>query len=265
MNDMISVHCLHKTFPLRRSVKFSQLFSLHNEKRPIVACCDINLRIKKGELLVVAGPNSSGKTTLLRILSTLILPDRGEITINGFDLVRQAAQVRNSVSYLTAEHGSFYGRLTGWQNLDFFSTIYNPCRKENKKKIDELIELLELGEYAQRMFEEYSSGIRQRIHLARGFLHDAPVVLLDEPTKNLDMHIAQKVRTFIRENLVGKNRKTVIMTSHILDEASEMANRLAIIQNGRIKACGSLEELRHQAGRPEADIKNLYRHFTDDK
>ncbi|HOW35251.1 MAG TPA: ABC transporter ATP-binding protein [Candidatus Omnitrophota bacterium] len=260
MEYPIQISHLNKNFYSKPPWCLSAIFSLPL-KKIITACDGINLTIRQGKLLGLVGPNGSGKTTLIRILATIILPDSGSASINGFDVVKKGLEARRHIGLVTGENKNFYIRLTGRQNLEFYAALYNLSKAQMKEKIKYLANVFELSEYLDNMFQENSQGVRQRFALARGLLNDAPVLLLDEPTKNLDPQMAQRVRTFIREELVKKRNKTVLMASHFLEEVSDISDEIAILDRGRLKAQGTLESLRRQAGDPSADLKEIYDFF----
>lgn len=260
MEYPIRISRLHKKFIFTQSHHLQRLFS-SVYKKSVVACEDISLALKEGRLLGLVGPNGSGKTTLIRILATIILPDSGDVRIHGFDVVKESLEARRRIGLVTGENKNFYIRLTGRQNLEFYATLYDLSREQTRKKIKELAEVFEISEYLDKMFQENSQGVRQRFSLARGLLNDAPVLLLDEPTKNLDSQMAQRVRLFIKEDLVKKRNKTVLMASHFLGEVAEISDEIAILDRGRLKAHGTLESLRKQTGNMSGNLSAIYDFF----
>lgn len=236
---------------------------LFGKKDVIKAVDHVNLCIRQGELFGLVGPNQAGKTTLIKLLCTLILPTEGEVQINGYDISSQQDNVKASVGLVTGEDRSFYWRLTGRQNLAFFASLYGLCRNEAKKKVRELLGFLEIEKEADVTFQKYSSGIKQRMGIARSLLHDPKLLFMDEATKSLDPHAAHKLRMFIKEEMVQKRKKTVILTTHQMAEAEEICDRIAIMQEGRIEAVGTMEELRNQAGISGAGLEELFRSITE--
>ncbi|MDI6891157.1 MAG: ABC transporter ATP-binding protein [Thermodesulfovibrionales bacterium] len=213
-------------------------------KKEIIALKDINIQVNKGELFGLLGPNGAGKTTLIKILSGLILPTKGKAYIAGYDVARDGKKARGVIGYVVSEERSFYWRLTGRQNLRFFATLNNLSQSQAEKRIDELIALTGLDNDADRMFKDYSKGMKQRLAIARGLITSPEVLLMDEPTKSLDPSAAQHLKKFIKEKIVGEDRKTVFLATHNLSEAEELCHRIAIINHGKIKACGTLMEIR---------------------
>jgi ABC-2 type transport system ATP-binding protein len=202
------------------------------------------MSVTEGEVFGLLGPNGAGKTTLIKILSTLILPDEGSAFIDGFDVTKEVQRVKERIGYVVSEERSFYWRLTGRQNLKFFTVLSNLSSRETDKRIGEVVALTGLENDIDNVFQTYSSGMKQRLAIARGMLLDPQILLLDEPTRNLDPSAAQKIRTFIKTEIVGERRKTVIIATNNMQEAEQLCDRVAIIHNGRVKCCESIEGMR---------------------
>lgn len=261
MQYAIEINKLYKEFHPTMAASLRDYF-FKKKDNAIVACNEIDLKVKDGELFGLVGPNGAGKTTLIKILATIILPDRGEVKVNGFDIIKDDDKVRASIGLVTSEVKSFYGRLTGRENLYFFTNLYNLFSKQMKKRVEELSELLEIKDKLDIMFQEYSSGIKQRFALARGLLNDAPILLVDEPTKSLDPSSAKLLRDFIRKKLVDEKKKTVIFTSHSLTEVQNLADTIAIMDKGKLKVSGSFDDLRQAMSMPNADIEEVFDYYT---
>lgn len=233
---------ISKTF---NQVKSYRELILHPfRKKEITVLKDINIQVSKGELFGLLGPNGAGKTTLIKILSGLILPTKGKAYVNGYNVAKDGKQVRRAVGYVVSEERSFYWRLTGRQNLKFFATLNNLSPSQAKQRINEVIALTGLEHDAEKMFKDYSTGMKQRLAIARGLITDPEILLVDEPTRSLDPSTAQNLRKFIKEKLVGEDKKTVFLATHNLGEAEELCDRIAIINHGKIRACGTLAEIR---------------------
>ncbi|MCE4604452.1 MAG: ABC transporter ATP-binding protein [Aeropyrum sp.] len=202
----------------------------------------VSLRIKTGELYSILGPNGAGKTTLIKILSTLLLPDSGYARVAGYDVVREADMVRMRIGVVLGGERALYWRLSAWDNLWFFSQLYGIPPGEARRLIRHLLDLVGLAEWANVRVENFSKGMKQRLHIARGLLNDPEVLLLDEPTIGLDPVAAREVRGIVRR--VVSEGRTVILTTHYMWEAEELSDRVAIMGGGRILAEGSPEELR---------------------
>ena len=224
--------------------KYKEYFISPFKKNIIPALKGITLNIEKREFFGLLGPNGAGKTTLIKILATLVLPTSGKAYVAGYDVEKEERLVRKSMGYVISEERSSYWRLTGRQNLEFFASLNNLKGAEAKKRIDELLEITELKDDADRYFKDYSTGMKQKLGIARGLLTDPQVLFLDEPTKSLDPVTARHMRDFIKKEIVLRQGKTVLFATHNLVEAESLCDRIAIIDKGVIKACGSLSEIR---------------------
>lgn len=194
----------------------------------------VTLDIEEGELFGLLGPNGAGKTTLVRCMSTLLIPDGGEIRVFGKNIFKHQLSVRREIGLLTSGERTLYWKLSGHDNLKFFSALYGMEPRDAEKRIAYLIELLGLQEFSRERVERYSSGMRQKISLARALLHDPKILLLDEPTLGLDPQFSRFIRNFIKETLNQKDRKTILITTHYMDEADELCDRIAFIDRGQI-------------------------------
>lgn len=207
---------------------------------------NINLKVTEGDILGLVGPNGAGKTTLLRILSTLILPTSGECYINGYSVYKDKdmEKIKSSINLVSDEERSFYWRLTGRQNLRFFARLYDISSWTMKQRIEETAGLLEMETHLDKMFKDYSSGMKQKLAIARSLINNPRVILMDEPTRNLDLKTRRRLYSFIKKELVGKEKISVILASHQLDEVAQVSTHIAIIDKGEIAAQGTLDELR---------------------
>ena len=205
----------------------------------------VSFSIEEGEIFGLIGRNGAGKTTLTKIIATLVQPDGGSVTVNGFDSVRDEVKVRSLIGLATAEERSFYWRLTATQNMMFFARLYGMKDGAAQKRIAELFEELDLAELAKRRFAEMSTGNKQRLAVARALLAKPPVLLLDEPTRSLDPLAAAKMRELIlRLSSSSEKKVSILLTSHNLTEIEELCRRVAIINSGEIRAAGTPQELR---------------------
>lgn len=233
----------------------------------------LNLAIKKGELFGLLGPNGAGKTTLVKILCTLLPPDQGTATVNGFDVAKQPMQVKQSIGtiFSVGERG-FFWRLSGYSNLEFFAAINNVPRSGRRQRIMEVLELVGLQEKAFEVFQKYSGGMKRKLALARALLADPPILLLDEPTTGLDVTSSRNIRDFIKNDLSKKHGKTILYTTHYIEEVSQMCDRVGIMNKGKIIALDTPEALKGMTKKGEvADITvknmsqaqvNILRHVT---
>jgi ABC-2 type transport system ATP-binding protein len=170
--------------------------------KSITAIYQLNLWIKKGEIFAILGPNGAGKTTLIKILCSLITPTSGTARIHGYDVVKDEDKIKSLIGLLIGEERSFYWRLTGRENLEFFGVLHNLSFRQVRKKAETVMELLEIEDPDKR-FHEYSTGNKQKLALARCLLSNAEVIFMDEPTKSLDPSAASKLKEFIKEVLVN--------------------------------------------------------------
>jgi len=225
------------------------------KKEKIVAVDRVNIGIKKGEMFGLLGPNGAGKTTTIRLLCTLLIPNEGTAIVNGFDIIKEAEKVRASVGVVTGGERGLYWRLTGRENLLFFARLYNVPDKIARKRIRELLELIELQDRADDPVEKYSRGMKQRLHIIRGLVHDPPILLLDEPTLGLDPASARVIREFIKEKLQKEQNKTILLTTHYMEEADQLCDRIAIMDYGKIIALGTSAELKEHIA--EIEVLNI--------
>jgi ABC-2 type transport system ATP-binding protein len=236
MSDGIELNRITKTF-LERS--WRSVFLKRTPKRT-EALKDITLTIRRGEIFGILGPNGAGKTTLMKILATLIIPDGGGGSIFGYDLVRQAEDIRRIIGLVNMSERSFYWRLTGRQNLNFFAALHNLTGQQKRKRIRALLELVSLEEKADTEFMKYSSGQKQRLALARALLSNPEILLMDEPTQYLDPIASSAFLKIAVDVLKGKEGKTMLWCTHNLKEAEEVCSRIAIIHRGTVIESGDL-------------------------
>jgi ABC-2 type transport system ATP-binding protein len=235
----IETHNLTKTFKSRvRNLRPNSSVFERKESGVVTAVDHLNLEVKRGELFGLLGPNGAGKTTFVKILCTLIPPDEGNAYVNGFDVSREQMEVRRSLGTLfsVGERGVFW-RLNGYRNLEFFSAIYNVPRRRRHERIMEVLDLVGLKDKAFEPYQKYSGGMKRKLALARALLPDPPILLLDEPTTGLDVVSSRYLRKFIREKLCRDAGKTVLYTTHYVEEASQICDRICIMNKGRLVAC----------------------------
>lgn len=220
-------------------------------QREITAVDRIGLQIRRGELFGLLGPNGAGKTTTIRMLCTLLAPTAGTARVWESDVVRDPAEVRRHIGVVLSGERSVYWRLTGRENLEYSAALYQVPDEIARRRIGMLLDLVELTARADDLVERYSTGMRQRLALVKAVLHDPPVLLLDEPTTGLDPQAARNVRNLIRR-LHGEEGKTIILTTHYMDEADQMCERVGIIDRGRIIALDAPQALKRAQRRGTA-------------
>ena len=209
------------------------------------------------------GPNGAGKTTLVKVLCTLLPPDEGTALVNGYDVVKQQMQVKRSLGTLfsVGERG-FFWRLSGYSNLEFYAAINNVPHNGMHDRIMEVLGLVGLEDKADMFFQKYSGGMKRKLSLARAMLPDPPILLLDEPTTGLDVVSSKSLREFILNDLVKKAGKTVLYTTHYIEEASQICDRVAIMNKGRIIALDTPEAIRNAVKKGEF-VDVVVQNFTE--
>jgi ABC-2 type transport system ATP-binding protein len=194
----------------------------------------VDLQIQRGEIFGLLGPNGAGKSTTIRMLCTLLEPTSGTAQVNGFDVVKQANDVRRSLGTLLAGERSIYWKLSGRENLEYFAALYHIPQPIAKKRVEELIERMELKDRANELVEKYSTGMRQRVAIAKALLARPPILLLDEPTLGLDPQAARRLRELIAE--LKQEGHTILLTTHYMEEADQLSDRIGIIDTGKVIA-----------------------------
>lgn len=209
----------------------------------------VTLAIRPGQILALLGQNGAGKTTTVRMLTGLLTPTRGSAKVAGYDVARQAAQLRACVGVLTEQHG-LYLRMTGDEYLDFFGRVYRLSPEARRQRSAYLMQYFGLADAASHNIGEYSKGMRQKLALARALMHEPPVLLLDEPTSAMDPESARLVRDEIAR--LKSSQRTIVICTHNLAEAEALADFIAIIYKGRILMSGTLDDLKRSVlGRVE--------------
>src|SRR5213595_2915141 len=210
--------------------------------KEIEAVRGISFAVEPGELFGLLGPNGAGKTTTIKMLITLLIPTGGSARVLGLDVVHQAREVRKRIGYVFGGERGVYERLSGYDNLRYFAELYGVPAREQKRRIEELLELVGLKGREQERAEGYSRGMKQRLHVARGLLHDPEVLFLDEPTIGLDPVGAREIRATIAS--LTDAGKTILLTTHYMFEADALCDRIAVISKGEIVAEGTPGQLK---------------------
>ncbi len=239
---------------LRRTYRITT-GTLRRRSRDVEAVRGVSFSIRAGELFGLLGPNGAGKTTTIKMLNTLLIPSGGSAHVLGFDVVRDARRVREQVGYVFGGDRGLYERLSALDNLRYFAELYGVEPRRQRARIDELLELVGLAGHERERVEGYSRGMRQRLHIARGLIHDPPVLFLDEPTIGVDPVGARELRALIASLTQGG--KTVLLTTHYMFEADSLCDRIAVIANGEIVAQGTPQQLKarvEQSGVVEVEV-----------
>jgi sodium transport system ATP-binding protein len=201
----------------------------------------VSFEAGKGEIFGLLGPNGAGKTTTLRTICTLLSPDAGRIEVLGFDTRTSPAEVRRRVGVVTAEIG-VYPRLSARENIAYFARLSEVPERDVSRRVDAVIERLDMGSFARQRAESLSSGQKQKVAIARAIVHDPPVLMFDEPTSNLDVLASKEVRDFMVESRA--RGKCVIFSTHVLHDAERLCDRVTILHEGRVVASGPTAEVR---------------------
>jgi ABC-2 type transport system ATP-binding protein len=226
---------------LRRTYK-TTTGALRRKPLEVEAVRGITFEVEQGELFGLLGPNGAGKTTTIKMLITLLLPTSGEARVLGLDVVREMRAVRKRIGYVFGGDRGLYERLSAYDNLRYFAELYGVTGRHQRVRIDEVLELVGLRGREKERVEGYSRGMRQRLHIARGIIHDPEIVFLDEPTIGVDPVGARELRATI-SGLIGAG-KTVLLTTHYMFEADTLCDRVAVIARGKLVAQGTPRELK---------------------
>lgn len=230
-----------ETTNLKRSY-ISTTGIIRQKKKEIIALNGVNLTIQTGELFGLLGPNGAGKTTITRILSTILLPTSGTARVFTLDVVKSAGQIRPRIGLVFGGERGLYWRISGRDNLQYFANLYKMEPDISKKRIPELLDLVGMTERSNERVETYSRGMKQRLHIARGLLHDPEVLFLDEPTLGLDPVAARDMRAVILG--LKQAGKTIFLTSHYMFEVDALCDRVAVIHQGKILTEGTPASLK---------------------
>jgi ABC-2 type transport system ATP-binding protein len=213
-------------------------------KRKKEALKGVDLAVPEGAFWCLLGPNGAGKTTLLSILSNLLTPEEGEVRVLGRDIRRDGAEITRRIN-LSSGHANFLWSMTVRENVEYYAMLYGIPAKQRKTKVDELLEIFDLRDFARVRFEELSTGTKQKLSLAKALVNDPELLLLDEPTVGLDPDVARRIRETI-QRLHKEKGTTILMTTHNMKEAEGLCEQVAFIKDGRIRAAGRPRELRRE-------------------
>ncbi|MGP7816460.1 ABC transporter ATP-binding protein [Niallia sp. 01092] len=235
MNKIIEVEQLTRTYKLKKGKK--------------TALDQVSFDVYEGEVFGLLGPNGAGKTTMIKILTTMLLPTLGKATVLGYDVVKESKLIRNQINFVFGGERGVYGRLTAKEYISYFCTLYQIPQKKQKELIDSLLTLVGLNDVADQQIFTFSKGMIQRLHFARSLINNPKLIFLDEPTIGLDPVGAKLLRKIVKE-LAAKGI-TILLTTHYMQEADELCDRIAFIKEGKI----------HLAGKPE-QIKETCNHLN---
>lgn len=234
-----------------------QIHELTKEFGSTVAVNHLNLEIQEGVFFTFLGPNGAGKTTTMKLMSGLLSPTSGTIKIDGIDVVEDPVQVKERIGYIP-DHPYLYGKLTGWEFLNFIGGLYSMSADDIHREGEELLDIFDLQSQADRLVETYSHGMRQRLAFTACFLHRPRVVIIDEPWVGLDPRNIRNTVNFLRERT--REGTTIFMSTHSLSIAEEVASRIGILHHGKLIFEGELDELHDSASR---DLEDVFLEMTD--
>lgn len=214
---------------------------------------DLNFTVKPGEVFGLLGPNGAGKTTTLRMLCTVLKPSAGFATIAGHDIVTAASEVRQSIGFLSANTG-VYDRMTAWEMVRYYGQLYGLRGAALNQRLEELFETLQMNGFRNTVGGQLSTGMKQKVSIARALVHDPPVLIFDEPTSGLDVLVQRAVLNNIRD--LKTRGKTILFSTHVMSEVEKLCDRVAIMSKGAIVTMGTREELRVKHQQP--DLEELF-------
>lgn len=235
---MIKARNINKTYRIKHKVG---RFSREIEYKEAVK--NINIEVKPGKIIGLLGLNGAGKTTVIKMLTTMIEPTTGAIQIDGIDAIKNPMKAKEKLNLITGGERNIYWRLTARENLQYFGRLYGISEKELNKRIEEVLKIVNLDKEADTPVEKYSKGMKQRLQIARGLINDPNYIFLDEPTLGLDIVIAKELREYIKRLAKEKN-KGILLTTHYIQEAEELCDYIYIINQGEIIAEGKSDELK---------------------
>jgi sodium transport system ATP-binding protein len=226
----------------------------YDRKRGEIRAVDhVNFRALPGQIYGLLGANGAGKTTTLRMLATILQPTEGTAKVAGFDIVSEPERVRQHVGFLSTAT-ALYGRLTAEEMVAYFGRLHGMNGETLRRRIDELFSALGMNEFRDRRCDKLSTGMKQKVSIARTLVHDPPVMIFDEPTLGLDVMTARTIVSFIRD--CRARGKTVIFSTHVMSEAQKLCDTIGIIHNGTLRAEGTLGQLQQRYG--EQDLEEIF-------
>ena len=238
---------------------FIQLRDLYKSYGPVIALNGLNLKVPKGSLYGLLGPNGAGKSTALRIICTLLSPDAGHVEVGGHNVLLEEKETRRRLGYV-AQDVAIDKILTGRELLQLQGDLYHLDKKYKKKRIEELIERLDMNEWIDRRCGSFSGGMKRRLDLASGLLHEPELLILDEPTVGLDIESRSVIWGLLKE--LRNNETTILLSSHYLEEVDELADEMAIIDKGKVIASGKPDDLKKELGGDRVTLR--VREFSDE-
>jgi len=224
----------------------------------VPAVSDVTFDCRPGAIFGLLGPNGAGKTTALRILSTVLKPTGGTATVAGFDVVKEPEQVRAHIGFMSANTG-IYDRMTAWELVEYFGRLYQMPKDRLRERMETIFAWLQMNDFRDVLGSKMSTGMKQKVSIARTIVHDPPVLIFDEPTSGLDVLVARVVLRKIAE--LRDQGKTIIFSTHSMHEVAKLCSRVAIIHKGRVQADGDPQALLEEFG--QTDLEELFFHLVE--
>jgi sodium transport system ATP-binding protein len=219
----------------------------------VLAVDHISFETRAGEVFGLLGPNGAGKTTAMRILCTVLRPTEGTARVAGYDVRTEASQVRQHIGFLSA-NTAIYDRMSAWELVEYFARLYGLRGELLQNRMEDVFATLQMNHFRDVLGAKMSTGMRQKVSIARAIVHDPPVLIFDEPTAGLDVLVARAVMQSIEQ--LRAMGKCILFSTHIMREAEKLCDRVAILSRGRVQACGTLSELRERYG--QTDLEELF-------
>jgi sodium transport system ATP-binding protein len=219
----------------------------------VLAVDHISFNVGPGEVFGLIGPNGAGKTTTMRILCTVLKPTEGVVQLAGHDVVKEPGQVRRNIGFLSAST-AIYDRMTAWELVEYFARLYGLDGEQLKARMEEVFATLRMNDFRDVLGAKMSTGMRQKVSVARAIVHDPPILIFDEPTLGLDVLVARAVLKNIEQ--LRELGKCIVYSTHIMREVEKLCDRVAIVSRGKIRATGTLEQLREQY--KQDDLEELF-------
>ncbi|MDT8715880.1 ABC transporter ATP-binding protein [Clostridium sp. 19966] len=261
MEKAVEVKDLKKYFISKKRKMFRVV-----EKSEFKAVDGISFDIYKGEIFGLLGPNGAGKTTTIKMITGLLRPTSGYVKVNGLDVDKKPMEALKNLGTVLAGDRSIYWKLTGRENLEYFAALYGCNRKEAKERAEKLLDRLGITEKADELVEKYSTGMKQKVALGKALIPQAPVVLLDEPTLGLDPNSALNLREIILD--IQKEGRAVLLTTHYMEEADFLCDRIAIVDGGKVIALDTPEKLKNSiksSENPNPSLEDVFIKLTGKK
>ena len=232
--------------------------SFQQKDGELFAVKDLSFQADRGEIVVLLGVNGAGKTTTMRMLSTVLKPTSGTASVEGYDIIDEPQHVRSKLGFLSGDTG-LYSRLTAREIITYFARLYDVEENVITQRIEELSEVLDMGDFLNKKMDMLSTGMKQKVSIARSIIHDPPVMILDEPTAGLDILTARNIVEFIHK--CREEGKCVLFSTHIMREAERIADRIVMIHNGKLLAEGTWDEFKQKTGL--RDLDDIFVHFVN--